>query len=66
MEKTLYGKRWYQSKTVIINIISLCAMILAYYGFNLTQEEISQIASFVIIFINIILRFITKEPIVRA
>ena len=55
-----YGKKWYKSKTLWVNLIALVALFLNdKLGFPLPQEE--QMA--ILAVVNIILRFITKEPI---
>lgn len=50
----------YKSKTVIVNIlIALIVNILTMYGINLTPQDVANI----FLTLNIILRFITKQPI---
>lgn len=56
-----HGKKWYKSKTLWVNIVTLIAVVIqTYTGFVLSPE--AQLA--VLTVINILLRLITKEPIV--
>lgn len=56
-----HGKKWYKSKTLWVNIVALIAVVIqTYTGFVLDPE--AQLA--VLTVINILLRLITKEPIV--
>ena len=57
------GKKWYLSKTIWFNILTLLASILAYYGINIPSDEIGPLTSLIVIFGNIILRGVTKEPV---
>jgi len=53
------GKKWWQSKTIKVNIIALVALLLqSQIGFELSTEETASI----LVVINLILRAITKEP----
>jgi len=55
-----YGKKWYRSKTIWINVIALVALFLnEKVGVPLSQED--QLA--LLATVNIILRVITKEPV---
>ena len=55
-----YGKKWYKSKTIWVNLIALISLFLAdKLNFQINAEE--QLA--ILTVINIILRFITKEPV---
>lgn len=59
MANSEVGKKWYLSKTIWINIISLAALMLqSQISFELTSEETAGI----LVVINLILRAITKEP----
>ena len=58
------AKKWYLSKTIWFNLISAIAAILAYYGFELSPEEIGMIAYFLVIVGNLILRAVTKEAVI--
>ena len=59
------SKKWYLSKTIWVNIVALIASIVAYYGINIPPEEYGPIATYIIVFINIILRFVTRKPITK-
>lgn len=53
------GKKWYLSKTLWVNVISLVALLLQeQIGFALTTEETAGI----LVVINLVMRFITKQP----
>lgn len=56
-------KRWYKSKTVWINVLSLVAMILA----TVVQwPELSDIAPqivYALAIVNVLLRFVTSESV---
>ena len=55
-------KEWYHSKTIWVNIIAMIAILLqAVFGFLVTPEE--QMA--VIVIVNLLLRAITKTPIIE-
>ncbi|ADO44957.1 hypothetical protein Hydth_0558 [Hydrogenobacter thermophilus TK-6] len=56
-----YGKKWYKSKTIWVNLIAFIALLLSEkLGISLTKEEQGAL----LVVINIALRIITKEPIV--
>lgn len=51
-------KKWYKSRTLWVNIISIASIILAArYGFVLSVEEEAAI----LVGVNLIMRIITKE-----
>lgn len=53
------AKRWWQSKTVWVNIVALASVLLSTeFGFDLTAEETTSI----LVVINLILRAVTKQP----
>lgn len=55
-----YGKKWYKSKTLWVNILALIVLFLdEKMGVKLSVEEQTSILAV----INIILRIVTKEPI---
>lgn len=55
----LFGKEWYKSKTVWVNIIALLGIISSYlFGFEINSEE----AIGILAVVNLILRAVTKEP----
>ena len=56
-------KRWYKSKTVWINVLSLVAMILATVA---QWPELSDIAPqivYALAIVNVLLRFVTSESV---
>jgi len=57
------GKPWYKSKTVWVNIVALVASVAAVYGLEIKQEEQYAIAVGILAVVNIILRFVTREPV---
>lgn len=53
------GKKWYSSRTVWGNIVSLVSVFLAaQVGFEVSAEETAA----VLVFINLVFRAITREP----
>lgn len=59
-------KPWYQSKTVWFNGLTALIVIATFFGFVPNQELAGQISTALIAlapFINLFLRFITKQPI---
>ena len=59
------GKNVLKSKTVWVNILSLVLFVAAYFGgFTLTTEQYAVLVPMYFFFINLILRVVTKEPIV--
>lgn len=55
-----FGKRWYKSKTLWVNIIALLSLVAGdKLGMPLSEED--QLALLAVV--NIVLRFVTKEPI---
>ena len=56
-------KSIWQSKTFWVNIISIVAILGATYGFDIDTETQAMLATTVLAVINIILRFVTKQPI---
>ena len=59
-------KKWYQSKTLWVNILTLSAGMLGYFaGHNLIQDHASVMALLVAIQggVNVALRFVTVKPI---
>jgi hypothetical protein len=59
--QTSYGKRWFVSKTLWVNIVAIIALLIQrYYGTVLSTED----QAVIIAAINIALRPFTKQPIV--
>ena len=58
-------KKWYMSKTVFFNILAIVVIVANAFGFVDFQlgTEGNDIAMFIILGVNITLRFITKVPI---
>lgn len=56
------GKSTTQSKTIIVNIVALVA-ILGSWGLDLNAEQVAVIAAVVLPVLNIGLRLITKQPV---
>lgn len=54
------GKKWWQSKTIWTNVAAIIGALVAAYTTGVSEEEV---ATMVLGVINIILRFITQEPI---
>lgn len=66
------GKPWWQSKTIIFNVIfgvlAVATVLLNHYGFDefVPSEEVVEIVGLVVAIVNVILRAVTREPIVKA
>ena len=56
-------KKWYSSKTMFINLIGLAIVLVDYFG--QLQYIDYQIVVLLLGLFNVILRFITSEPIER-
>ncbi len=55
-----YGKKWYRSKTLWVNLIALISLFLnEKVGVPISESEQMAILSVV----NIVLRLVTKEPV---
>jgi hypothetical protein len=53
------AKKWYQSKTLWMNLVAAAAIFVSdSFGFELTAEETGA----VLVMINLILRAVTKQP----
>jgi len=57
------GKPWYRSKTVWVNVVALIAVLASFKGVEIAPEEQAQIVAGILAVVNILLRFITDEPI---
>jgi len=60
-------KPWYTSKTLWFNALFLVSAIAAYFGFAdfKPDSNVVELAGVVVSVINIVLRFVTKEPIAK-
>ena len=56
-------KRWYKSKTVLINVLSLVAMILATVAQWPEMNEIAPQLVYALAIVNVLLRFVTSESV---
>ena len=54
-------KRWYKSKTVWINVLSLVAMVLATVAQWPEMNEIAPQIVYALAIVNVLLRFVTSE-----
>jgi len=58
----LFGKKWYRSKTVWVNIIAMAGIVSSYiFGFEISGEE----AAGILAVVNLVLRAVTKEPLTK-
>ena len=58
------GKKFWASKTLWINFIAVVAAILAATGvYDLDATAQAEIVAAVMAVVNIVLRFVTKEPV---
>ena len=57
------SKPAWRSKTLWVNLISIGAIIGAAYGFEIDTETQAVLATGILAVVNIILRFVTNQPI---
>jgi len=59
------SKKWYTSKTLWFNGLALVVIIATAFGFAdfKAAPEVEQIGMVVITIVNLLLRFVTKEPV---
>lgn len=58
------GKPWWASKTIWINLIAVVATLLAVtVGFEMDATFQAEIVAVVMGIVNIVLRFVTVEPV---
>jgi hypothetical protein len=57
------SKKWWTSKTIIVNILGLALSVAAIFGFQLDAETSATLLPMAMSIINIFLRFITKDSI---
>ncbi len=58
------GKKWYQSKTIIANVVGFLAMGLTMFaGVELPAGVEGEAVAAVMALVNLVLRFVTSEPI---
>jgi hypothetical protein len=56
-------KRWYKSKTVWINVLSLVAMILATVAQWPEMNDVAPQIVYALAIVNVLLRFVTSESV---
>jgi hypothetical protein len=56
-------KRWYKSKTVWINVLSLVAMILATVAQWPEMNDVAPQLVYALAIVNVLLRFVTSESV---
>jgi hypothetical protein len=56
-------KRWYKSKTVWINVLTLIAMILATVGAWAEMQDMAPQIAYALAIVNVLLRFVTSESV---
>ena len=63
-----YGKRWWLSKTLWANTLAFGVMAAQYKWpqFDISADEQATIVSAIIILMNILLRFLTNQPVVAT
>jgi hypothetical protein len=60
------SKKFYQSKTFWFNVIALVVMVLGAFGYKgEVPEEWAALVPAILAIVNLVLRFITKQPIER-
>ena len=60
------GKPFWASKTLWANVLAFAAVLATTFGVDLGLDEVTQLALVggIMAVVNIVLRFVTKEPIV--
>ena len=56
-------KRWYRSKTVWINVLTLIAMILATVAAWPEVQDVAPQIAYALAIVNVLLRFVSSESI---
>ncbi|CAB4158568.1 hypothetical protein UFOVP698_19 [uncultured Caudovirales phage] len=56
-------KRWYKSKTVIVNVLTLAAMILATVAQWPELRDVAPQLVYALAIVNVLLRFVTSESV---
>lgn len=56
-------KRWYKSKTVWINVLSLVAMVLATVAQWPEMNDVAPQIVYALAIVNVLLRFVTSESV---
>jgi hypothetical protein len=54
-------KRWYKSKTLWVNILTLVAMVLATVGAWTEMQDMAPQIAYALAIVNVLLRFVTTE-----
>jgi len=59
------SKKWYISKVVWFNVLAVIVLVAGAFGFADFQPsaETEQWATLIILVVNLVLRFVTKQPI---
>lgn len=60
------SKRWFASKTVWFNVLTIVVAIASYYGWTPNEALTSVVAGLMVAvspFVNLLLRFITRKAI---
>jgi lipoprotein signal peptidase len=60
------SKRWYTSKTIWFNALTILCTIAAFFGWTPDQDLTARVAGMLVIagpLVNLILRLLTKNPI---
>jgi len=61
-------KEWYKSKVFWFNVLALIVMLAGAFGFGEFQpdEQWVEVGAVLISVINLVLRFLTQQPLARA
>ena len=58
------AKNWYKSKTLWFNGLALVVLVAASFGYTgEISPDFAAVAPAIVLLINLILRFVTKQPI---
>ena len=62
----MQGKEFWLSKTFWFNVLALVVTVAGAFGFgdHVPADEVGQIALVLVTVVNLVLRFVTKEPVV--
>ena len=65
MEGNMEGKKWYQSRTILFNIVSAVVLVAGSFASpeSASNPHIQQAAAAIVTVANIVLRFLTEKPI---
>ena len=59
------AKKWYASKVIWFNVLMVLVLVAGAFGFTdfEVSPQVEQWATLIILVVNLILRFVTKQPV---